>query len=233
MSIRYKLQKQRFKNEELFIGRVELNGSYNRDMFIAEMLKKTSFIPRSDFIAMLCCFEQAVREICLKGFKITLDGFCQFTPAISGKYKSEDDRFNRLMHDIYVTAQVSTAFNNSFKTDASLEKVQATVRIPKLLSVHDLASKEINKRITLKNVITITGENLKFNPDTDDEYLKFVNCDEPNNFFVIDKCHKITDKEIVFLCPEISFATGYFELASKLGTRTLRIGQSDLLTVSR
>jgi len=232
MAIRYKVQKQIFQGQDMFVGRVELKGSYDRDMLIKRMLEMGSTITQADIVAVITNFEKAVKNICLEGNKITMDGFMQFTPVLAGKFESELDGFDGVRHDVYVTAQISTAFNNEFELAASMEKVSSTERRPSIIGVKDTQTGEINKGITKLNMVSLNGENLKFDTVAADEYLRFVNSADPSTFVKIDKFQKITDKEIVILVPDITFANGYFELASKLNTLTLRVGRNNsILTV--
>ena len=229
MSINFKLQKQEFQKKDFLIGRVDLRGIYIKEMIIEKMLQMSSMFTPENLVAMFDCLEKTVMEVCLEGFKVNLEGFCQFTPSLSGKFLSSDDRFDRNNHDIYVTAQLSTTFNNQFKDSAKLVKVDFVERKPELLAVYDCNTKLFNTGISPLNMASIKGDNLKFDSSSNEEYLRFVDSGNPANFIKIESLAKSGNKEIVFLIPEIPFQSGYFEIATKLGTQTVRIGRSQVL----
>jgi hypothetical protein len=125
---------------------------------------------------------------------------------------------------------VSTIFNKRFSREASVEKMINHGKKPYLIEVADLFTGTDNQVITKNNIVTIYGERLKFDA-TQDEYLKFINAENPSEFVVVTICQKITDKEIVFLMPEVSFMKGYFEIGSRRGTLTMRTGKSQIMEV--
>jgi len=67
---------------------------------------------------------------------------------------------------------------------------------------------------------------MKYDRADPDEYLRFVNAHDPSQYAEITQCQKITDREVVFLMPSVSFSSGYFEIGTKRGTCTLRTGKS-------
>ena len=227
MSIKYRIQKNNFQGNDLFIGRIDLKGSYDREAVIKRMLEMGSTITRADILAVITNFERAVTNICLEGNKITLDNFMQFTPALSGKFNSELDTFDPVRHEVYVTAQISSTFNAEFELAASMEKLASVEKKPLIIGVTDLETGESNKRVTKNNIVTLNGENLKFDPANADEYLKFVNTADASEFSPITKFQKLTNKELVFILPDVSFANGYFEIASYMGTQVLRINRNN------
>lgn len=233
MAIRYAVRKQQMGGDnEYYLGRVQLKGSFSRDMVITRMLDMGSTITRADILAVLDNFEKAVKAICLEGNKVTLEGFAQFTPSVSGRFNSESDGFERSRHTIAMTAQVSSAFNTLFSRDAVMEKVFAGEKKPMLVEVVDLATGEANTRVTQGNIVTISGESLKFSPDDPDENLVFVNSADATESVEIPVFQKNTDKELVFLMPSVSFASGYFELSSRMKTLTVRSNVSAVLEVA-
>jgi len=227
MSIRYRIQKNNFRGDDIYIGRIDLKGSYDRDMLIQRMLDMGSTITKADIVAVITNFEKTVKNICLEGNKITMDNFMQFTPALSGKFTSELDGFDPVRHEVYVTAQISSTFNAEFEQASSMEKITSIDKKPLIIGVFDLASNESNTKVTKNNIITLRGEFLKFNTGVEDEYLRFVNKSNPAEMVQLTQFQKLTDKEIVFLMPDVAFTEGYFEIASKMGTQVLRVSRNN------
>jgi len=210
MAIRYYIKKQKMLGNEILIPRVALKGSYDKSM-----LDMGSTITKADILAVLNNFEKAVRNICLEGNKVTIGEFMQFTPSMSGKFESELDGFDPSKHELYVTAQISSVFNNEFELSSTCEKVSSVEKKPNLIQVADVGTGELNKVVTKGDIISIGGENLKFDETEPDEYLRFVNKTNQADFISIIKFQKKTDKELVFLFPDTAITEGYFEVANK------------------
>jgi len=96
--------------------------------------------------------------------------------------------------------QVSRSLNERLVKDASVERVIENETRPILLDVVD--------------------------SNRPQEYLRLVNAQNPTEFFPVSRFHKVTDQEFVFRLPQVSFAEGYFELATSLNTQSIRIGRS-------
>ncbi|OHD12120.1 MAG: hypothetical protein A2Y41_00035 [Spirochaetes bacterium GWB1_36_13] len=228
MAIRYYIKKQKMLGNEILIPRVALKGSYDKNMLINRMLDMGSTITKADILAVLNNFEKAVRNICLEGNKVTIGEFMQFTPSMSGKFESELDGFDPSKHELYVTAQISSVFNNEFELSSTCEKVSSVEKKPNLIQVADVGTGELNKVVTKGDIISIGGENLKFDETEPDEYLRFVNKTNQADFISIIKFQKKTDKELVFLFPDTAITEGYFEVANKMNTLNLRVGRTQI-----
>ena len=231
MSINYFIHKTSLLGKPSYVGRVSIKGSYDRDMLLSRMLEMGTSLGKEDIIGVISLLEKAVSNICLEGNKVTLDGFMQFTPTMSGKYDGETDSFDKARNEVYITAQISSAYNKDFANEASVEKVMSNEKKPFLYEVMDNASGEANNFITQNNIVMIQGEKLKFDEKATDEFLHFVNAANPNEHTVISKCQKIKDKELVFLMPAVPFTSGYFEVCTRMGTNDTRTGKSQTVEV--
>jgi len=231
MSIRYYVRKSKLLGKTFNCGRVDLKGSYNREMIIERMLEMGSGITKADILGVLTNYEKAIKNICLEGNKVTLEGFMQFTPAISGTFSSETDVYDPMINDVYITAQISTVYNSDFKKKAVIEKIPMDIKRPMLIEVIDIAGKSINDSITQTSIVSINGEFLKFDITETDEYLKFIDANDQKNVINITVIQKLTDKEIVFMFPATSILEGYFEIATKSETTTLKVGRSSVIKV--
>ena len=228
MAVRYFIQKQKMLGNDVLVPRVALKGSYDKNMLINRMLDMGSTITKADILAVLNNFEKAVKNICLEGSKVTIGEFMQFTPAMSGKFESELDGFDPSKHELYVTAQISSVFNKDFELNASCEKISSVEKKPNLIQVTDVETGELNKVVTKGHIVSIGGENLKFDELAPDEYLRFVNKTNQADFISITKFQKKTDKELVFLFPDTTITEGYFEVANKMNSLSLRLGRTQV-----
>jgi len=56
--------------------------------------------------------------------------------------------------------------------------------------------------------------------------LRFVNASNSSEFISINKFQKKTNKELVFLFPDTTITEGYFEIANKMNSLTVRLGRT-------
>jgi hypothetical protein len=231
MPIKYSIHKTKINGKPVYNGRVQTGGTYSRDMLVSRMSGMGTSLGREDIDSVLSLFEKAVHNICLEGGRISIEGFMQFAPAVGGSFEGESDAFDKSRNEIYVTAQISRAFNNSFAGCAGVEKAIASERKPHILDVADNETGVSNNYITKNNIVMIRGKNLKFYAGRADEYLRFVKAKDRAQYIDIKKCQKITDRQIVFLMPDPGFKAGYFEICSSMGTTTIRTGTSPVIEV--
>jgi len=98
--------------------------------------------------------------------------------------------------------------------------------------VHDLASQTTNEKVTVNNIVTLSGQALKFDAQRADEHLRFVNDTDPSQYVAITKFQKQTDRELVFLMPPTTFASGHFEVANAMNTTQIRSEKSKRVEVA-
>ena len=231
MAIKYFVFNSNLLGKKTNIGKVTDLTDYTTKDLIERMTQGKTGLGKADIEAFFNIFKDTVFNICKEGGSINIDGFMSILPSMSGSFESESSGFDPTRNSVYIIAKISSALNEQFRTEALVEKVQATERRPMLSEVIDLESGSINKEITKNNIITIKGENLKFNSKSTDEYLEIINVENESEIIRISKFQKITDKEVVFLCPDLRFTKARIEIGSLMATKTLRVGESDVLEV--
>jgi len=229
--IRYQIVKTRLSNETRFVARVRLKESYDQAMLVKRMLEVGTSVSREDVNSVLQLLKTTVGRLCGEGCNVALDGFVRFTPSVGGTFESEAGGWASDKNVVYVNATVSSLFNTQFGLDATVEKVSATYRSPQVYSVYDLASGTNNEKVTAANIVTLEGEGLKFDLDEPGEYMRFVNAEDGSQHVDIHRFQKLSDREAVFLMPAVTFASGYFEVASSMNTARVRTERSQVLEV--
>lgn len=230
--IRYQIFKTRLLNETKYVARIKVKDAYDQDMLVDRMIEVGTSVSRGDVISVLNLLQTTVERLCGEGSMVNLDGFVRFAPAIGGTFFNEADGFDPGRNSTYVNAAVSSTFNTRFGLITTVEKVPASFRAPGLHRVEDLASTTTNEKVTPANIVTIGGERLRFELEKADEYLHFVNADDPSQFVAITQFQKLGDKEAVFLMPNPGFARGYFELANSMNTAKVRVDKSEVVAVA-
>lgn len=231
MSIKYFIYSTKLLGKKTNLGKVTDLTSTGTKQLIERMAQSKTGLGKADIEAFFNIFKDTVLNICKEGGSINIDGFMSFSPSMGGTFESETSGFDRSKNSVYIISKISSALNDQFQMNASVEKVTAPDRRPILSEVVDLATGEINKYITKGNIITIKGENLKFDPKSADEYLELINEDNSAETVKITQFQKITDKEVVFLCPSITYTSAIIEIASLMGTKTIRVGDSESVEV--
>ncbi len=226
MSIRYFIFQTRLQNESRFFGRAMLNGTYDRDAIVGRMLKMGTSMTRPDLLAMLQLLSETIELVCSEGFKVNIEGLVALTPVIGGHFTDRKDSFTAGRNTLYLTSQVSKSLNDRIALAATSERIIVDENRPILLDVVDAEAEQGVASLKVGNIMTMSGKRLKFDLEQPEEYLRLVNADDPTEFLPITKFQKMSSQELVFRLPPSTFRAGYFELASFLNTRSVRVGQS-------
>lgn len=226
MSIKYFVFQTRFQNESKFFGRAILNGTYDRDAIVGRMLKMGTSMTKTDIVALLQLLSETIEMVCSEGFRVNIEGLVSMTPVVGGQFLDKKDFVTAGRNTLYLTSQVSKALNDRFAQAATPEKVIVDENRPILIDVVDAEAEEGVAALKAGNIMTVSGKRLKFDVTHPEEYLRLVNAENSTEFLPITKFQKMSSQELVFRLPPAAFRTGYFELASYLNTRSVRVGQS-------
>lgn len=94
-------------------------------------------------------------------------------PGINGVFASASDSFDPSRHVIKGTFMGGTLLNQKLRLSQT-EKMRQPLREPFILEYSDANSKTFNSIATPSGVATITGEELKFNPENAEEGVFFI-----------------------------------------------------------
>jgi hypothetical protein len=231
MAVKYFIFSTNLAGKKTNVGKIMDLTNYSTKELVERMAQGKTGLGKADIEAFLKILEETTYNICKEGGSINIDGFLSFAPSISGTFDSETSGFDKTRNSVYINSRVSSILNDQFQMDVEVEKVPATERRPVLSEVVDLESGEVNKIITKNNIVTIRGENLKFDSKSAEEYLEIINSNNESESIKITKFQKVTDKEIVFLCPPLTYTKVHIEIGALMGTKTLRSGESDQVEV--
>jgi len=232
MSIKYFIYGGNMLGKKTNIGKVTDLTDYSTKELVERMVQGKTGLGSADIEAFLKILKETVITICREGGNINIDGFMSFKPSMGGTFESESSSFDRSKNSVYIKARISSALNDEFQLDVEVEIVQSPDKRPVLSEIFDVETGGVNESITKNNIITIRGDNLKFDPDSTEEYLEIVNADNESETVRITKFQKVTDKEVVFLCPSLTYTNVFFEIGALMGTKTLKNGESDTVSVN-
>jgi len=231
-TLKFQVFETNLGNQTRFLARVPNPHNFDQAAVVDRMMDLGTSVSRGEVESVLALFQQAVIRICSEGSTASLDSFVRFAPAVGGTFDSDLDGFRPGRNTVYVNATVSSIFNREFAVVTRVEKTSANFKRPKLSLVLDFATSSSNQKVTMNNIVTLNGESLKFDLNNPNEYLRFVNDSDPNQFVAITKFQKRTNKELVFLMPTTSFSTGYFEVANAMNTTRIRSERSKNVEVA-
>lgn len=226
MPIPYFVYKTPLDNEPRYLGRILLKGTCDRPAVVNRMLGMGSSLTRTDINAVLELLTEAVAHLCLEGYRVDLQDLVKITPTLGGLFDRPGDTFQPGRNSVHLTAQVSKALNQRFSRKAAVTKVVANEVCPVIVQVVDSEAEPGHLELTLGHIVSVVGNRLKFDPGRSGEALRLVNARDPMDFVEVRSFHKITRLQVVFRLPEVGFTEGYLELASHLGSQTLRVGRS-------
>lgn len=226
MAIPYFIYQAPLGQKSRHLGRLLLKGTCGRDEVVERMLTMGSSLTKPDITAVLQLLTTAVGHLCEEGYRVDLEGLVKITPTLAGVFDDLGDSFETPRHRLHLTAQVSKPLNQQFSRAAKVEKAIPDVRRPALITVTDSEADSGATMLASGHIVSVKGLRLKFDPAQPGEGLKLVNAKDPRDFVAVPKFYKITQRELVFRLPEAPFTEAYFELASPLGSLTLRVGQS-------
>ena len=213
-------------NQTRFLAQIPNPHNFDQAAVVDRMMDLGTSVSRGEVESVLALFQQTVVRICGEGSTASLDAFVRFSPAVGGTFDSDLDGFQSGRNTVYVNATVSSIFNKKFALATGVERTTANFKRPKLSLITDLATGTFNQKVTIDNIVTLSGESLKFDLGNPEEHLRFVNDADPTQYVSITKFQKQTNRELVFLMPTVSFSKGYFKVANAMSTTRIRSEKS-------
>ena len=231
-TLKFQIVETRLGGQTRFIARVPNPHNFDQAALVTKMMDLGTSVSRGEVESILALLQEAVVRICGEGSTVSLDGFVRFSPAVGGTFDSDHDGYLGGRNSVYVNASISTIFNDRFALSTNVERTSGNFKRPKLSDVTDFATETRNQTVTANNIVTLTGEALKFDLQNPAEFLRFVNDEDANQFVSITKFHKQTEGELVFLMPVVGFTKGHFEVANAMNTATVRQERSKSVGVA-
>ncbi|TAJ13929.1 DUF4469 domain-containing protein [Marinilabiliaceae bacterium JC017] len=173
----------------------------------------------------------ALFKFILKNFEQGIgyrDDVITITPTIQGVFNGSDDRFDRERH----TVTASLAPGTDLKLAASrIEpmKIDAKDLSPKIETIRDLISNEVNGTIAARSIVEINGDYLKLDPEDQEQGVFLVNTTNGNRIRIANY-REVYPKRITLLTPsDLPAGTYNFEVrATFRNSKSIRIGKSTI-----
>jgi len=195
MPIRYRLEENSLKVNSYY-ARVMRESTVSHDELIAALVTRTG-LPAHELQTVLDAFNTELAQNLIAGRAIIVKGLATFAVSLSGKFTSPDVILTKDNAQLNISIQESVSLCEIVAAQASYSRESMAVKVPIIGSFYDVASKSYNS-YTAGNIIRLTGDNLKFNPEQQDEGV-FVHASVPT--LRLSSYSVINNKQIDGLMP--------------------------------
>lgn len=178
-------------------ARVTPQASLTYDDIVREMLRRGTTVTDSDVQAVLSLFMDVVSDKVTDGNYVNLP-IVNIRPGIKGVFANAGDSYDPSRHTVKATVSGGLLLEEKLR-DAALQKTSSSRRRPELLSYFDYNSQSTDSILTPGGIGEITGEELKFNPDNDQEGIFLI--DTAGNETPVEILSVRTEGRLMFLVP--------------------------------
>ncbi|MCL2132010.1 MAG: DUF4469 domain-containing protein [Lentimicrobiaceae bacterium] len=151
-------------------------GSLDKEEIITRMLHKGTLTTRTDIVAVMNNFEEAIEEAMLEGYSITYPLF-NTSFSISGVFESPTDSFDGNRHKLNINLTKGVRLRET-ERKVKFEKTTAATPLPTIQEVKDCMSGKVNELLTKGGVVELTGYSLKIEGDSPSCGLWFINAEK-------------------------------------------------------
>ncbi len=156
-------------------ARVQLNATLSLEDIVSLAIKRGTSLTETDLTGAANLLFDVITDEVADGNSVTLP-LVNIRPGIKGVFTSASDIFDSSRHVKRATFSSGTLLSSKMQT-AKVEKLTFELPLPVLVEYIDVNSGTINSLLTPGGIGTITGEELKFNPDNEVEGIWFVPSD--------------------------------------------------------
>ena len=142
-----------------YLPKTLLEGSLDIKSAIKALAYGSTATP-PDVLAVL----ENIQRVCIENLSLGRSvnlGFCILKPQVKGIFLSPDEGFSEEKHYIDVTVIPSVAFVKQVSLEAKTQRVATGKILPLLLALENISS-GVEEIIAMGDLISIRGENLKF-----------------------------------------------------------------------
>jgi len=151
------------------------SGSFDMEAIINRMLSRGTLVTRTDVVAVMNNFQEAIVDIINEGGMVNTPLF-NTSFSISGVFESPLDSFDGNRHKLNVNVTKGTLLRSAEKS-IKFEKTNTPAPTPQIQEVRDSVSGTVNEYLTPKGVVEIYGYNLKIAGDDPSCGLWFISTD--------------------------------------------------------
>lgn len=225
MAINYTLKKNHLGDKKGMVFSVEHHQILHSESIILQAIKGTT-ITETDAIAIMHSFLSHCKDLVANGNKIVWDDFFSIDLSIGGVTEDPEIPIDKEKNELRVNAHVSQVFVKEIRKRATFNRVTKGVKHPKIFRVYDYGEDSTNEKLTIGDMIHISGENLKFDPSIADEGVYILYGDKEQK---VKYRGKPGNRKLEFIMPAITPlpAACIIEVRCRIGAQDLRKGRSE------
>ena len=158
-----------------YSAQTHASGSFDMDAIINRMLSRGTLVTRTDVVAVMNNFQEAIVDIVNEGGMINTPLF-NTSFSISGVFESPLDSFDGNRHKLNINVTKGILLRGTEKS-VKFEKTNAATPTPQIQEVKDSVSGTTNEHLTPNGVVEVYGYNLKIIGDDPNCGLWIVSTD--------------------------------------------------------
>ncbi len=199
--------------------------SIDEEVIVDDILESGTTLTRTDVVGNLAAYNKAVAKRLAEGYFVNLP-IANLRTSIKGVFVNGADEYDASRHTLRVKASGGKLVNQLLAT-APLEKLKSNKPAPYIDQFIDISTQTADGNITPGSIGTITGEELKFNPEETEEGIFFVASNGTE--YKADTVANRTEGTLTFLIPATLTPGNYRLEVRKAYTQEdkIRIGVSD------
>ena len=146
-----------------YSAQTHASGSFDMEAIINRMLSRGTLVTRTDVVAVMNNFQEAVVDIVNEGGMINTPLF-NTAFSISGVFESPLDSFDGNRHKLNINVTKGVLLRSAEKS-VKFEKTSTASPTPQIQEVKDSLSGTVNETLTPNGVVEVYGYNLKLAGD--------------------------------------------------------------------
>ncbi|WP_309397848.1 DNA-binding domain-containing protein [Cerasicoccus maritimus] len=205
----------------------QISGSKDLEAVIDRMILLGSTITEADIRAVLTEAIRAVESLLIDGNRVNMGGLVQLWPGITGSFDGKNDAFDSARHRVSLHASAGRRLLKTMREKSDPARIDGMPPAPLVFDFIDDGSGTLNQQITPGDIGSIVGSKLKFNPDSPDEGLFFINTAD-NSETRLAQIKRNLPKELIFrIPPDLPLGQTYrIEVRARMrGSDQLRTGE--------
>ena len=164
MILKYSLNENQLTDRtDDYSAMTHASGSFDMEAIINRMLSRGTLVTRTDVVAVMNNFQEAVVDIINEGGMINTPLF-NTSFSISGVFESPLDSFDPNRHKLNINLTKGVMLRNTEKA-VKFEKTHSATPLPQIQEVRDSKTGSVNEVLTSNGVVEVYGYNLKIAGD--------------------------------------------------------------------
>lgn len=207
MPIQYYFEESKLINNKGFIAKVNNIRTLGTEQLIEEMIGMGTGVTEIDISAVLLLLEQTIIKCLRRGDSVNINNLLRLSLSIKGVYPERTETMTVKPKQLKVGATISKNFVEKVREEVTLEKCKPKKQTPIIDSVIEQAASDNEKALTIGNMITIEGSDLRFNREMEDEGV-FLENPVRKEFIKVNYTEEIDNLKLKFILKDIPWEAG-------------------------